>query len=123
MDKGLQPYLALHQDSIRRINTKAISLSMYIFFRQSKMLGITKIAEEIKKNSSKWIKQFPDVSSDFRWQNGYGSFSVSGSGVDNVARYIRNQEEIHRKRKLKREMETMMKTNKLTEYNEKFFWD
>lgn len=127
--KSIRPTLNAYIGGILRsldcapIQINCVEDHIHIFFRQSKLLGIAKIAEEIKKNSSKWIKQFPEISSDFKWQTGYGSFSVSGSGVENVSRYIKNQEEIHRKRKLKREIEKMMKDNKLTEYNEQYFWD
>jgi hypothetical protein len=33
----------------------------------------------------------------FAWQRGYGAFSVCKSTLDQVARYIRNQEAHHRK--------------------------
>ena len=33
----------------------------------------------------------------FRWQRGYGGFSVSVSQLETVKRYIENQEEHHRK--------------------------
>ena len=35
--------------------------------------------------------------SNFGWQEGYGIFSVSESALENVYRYIENQEEHHRK--------------------------
>ena len=35
------------------------------------------------------------VGAEFKWQAGYGAFSVSPDGVEAVERYIRNQEERH----------------------------
>jgi hypothetical protein len=40
------------------------------------------LAEEVKKSSSKWIKTKGVHYSNFYWQDGYGGFSVSNSGVD-----------------------------------------
>ena len=52
--------------------------------------------KEIKANSSLWIhKNFPQHY-NFAWQEGYGSFTVSHSGVDQVKHYINNQEEHHK---------------------------
>src|SRR5262249_7605302 len=51
----------------------------------------------IKANSSGWVhEKWPDLSS-FAWQLGYGAFSVSKSNVREVLRYIRNQEQHHRR--------------------------
>ena len=52
---------------------------------------------KVKANSSKWIndEKFPDRG--FAWQEGYAAFSVSESAVDELRRYIANQEEHHRR--------------------------
>src|SRR5690606_36176095 len=41
----------------------------------SRTLTISKLVEEIKVGSSKWIKTLGDRFADFSWQNGYGAFS------------------------------------------------
>ncbi len=59
-------------------------------------LSIAKAIQYLKGGSSKWIHdQFPH-SMQFSWQEGYGAFSVSRSGVDRTIEYIRNQETHHR---------------------------
>jgi REP element-mobilizing transposase RayT len=55
------------------------------------------LAEEIKKSSSKWIKTKGDHYKNFYWQDGYGGFSVSRSGIDAVKEYIQNQKKRHEK--------------------------
>src|SRR4051794_28396180 len=53
------------------------------------------LIRELKRESSKWVKgKGPGV---FQWQDGYGAFSVSASGVDDVRACIANQEEHHRR--------------------------
>ena len=38
------------------------------------------------------------MGTSFRWQRGYGAFSVSASQFEIVKRYIENQDEHHRKK-------------------------
>jgi len=45
----------------------------------------------------------------FAWQQGYGAFSVSVSGVDATVAYIRNQPEHHRTRSFREEYVAMLK--------------
>jgi hypothetical protein len=40
---------------------------------------------------------------NFAWQEGYGAFSYSHSQIDEVVKYIINQEEHHRKKTFKEE--------------------
>jgi putative transposase len=55
------------------------------------------LVEEIKKSSSKLIKTKGAHYRNFYWQDGYGGFPVSNSGVDAVKRYILNQKKHHEK--------------------------
>lgn len=53
------------------------------------------VMREVKAGSSSWVHaEFPDVR-EFRWQTGYGAFSVSHSNVGMVKAYITNQREHH----------------------------
>jgi putative transposase len=62
-----------------------------------KTIAPADLVEEIKKSSSKWIKTKGAHYNNFYWQDGYGGFSVSNSGVDGVKRYILNQKKHHEK--------------------------
>ena len=52
--------------------------------------------QNVKSESSKWIKT-ENLAQSFAWQEGYGAFSYSKSQVDDVIRYIQNQEIHHKK--------------------------
>ena len=53
---------------------------------------ISHLVEEIKRNSSRWIKTVDEqYYKNFAWQGGYGCFSVSQSVVDKTLNYIKNQ--------------------------------
>jgi REP element-mobilizing transposase RayT len=62
----------------------------------------------IKANSSRWMKQHQK---GFAWQEGYGAFTVSLEDTAAVARYIRNQEEHHRRMTFEQEYLVLLEMN------------
>ena len=64
---------------------------IHVLFVMSKNIALAKIMEEMKKNSSRWIKTKSKYYSNFAWQGGYGGFSVSPSVHDKTKNYIINQ--------------------------------
>ena len=65
----------------------------------------------LKGNSSKWLREtFPELRRDgFAWQEGFGAFSIGVSGVEDTVKYIRTQEEHHRQRSYREEVEAFLK--------------
>ncbi len=61
-------------------------------------LCIEEMVQLFKGSSSHWINQSELLPGRFAWGRGYGIFSVSHSGVGEVAQYIATQEDHHRKR-------------------------
>ncbi len=86
----------------------------------SKNYALSKIIEDIKKESSKWVKDNIPSCSKFTWQTGYGVFSVSSSKVEVVKRYIANQIEHYKKLSYQEEVEMFFKEYSL-EYNPKYY--
>jgi nicotinamide riboside kinase len=78
--------------------------------------------EEIKRQSSVWIKTVHPKYQNFYWQDGYGIFSVNPSEVEIVAQYIRNQKHHHAKKSFKDELRAFLKKYAV-EYDEKYIWD
>ena len=81
-----------------------------------------KLLEEIKKQSSKWIKTKGRAYSNFYWQDGYGIFSVNPSDIDKVFDYIQSQEDHHKERTFKEEFRIFLKKHDV-EYDEQYVWD
>src|SRR5262245_52267700 len=79
------------------ILTGSVEDHVHILFSLSKNHALSKVVEEVKKGSSKWIKTKGKDFANFYWQNGYGAFSMSQSNVPAVQRYIATQEEHHRR--------------------------
>ncbi len=78
------------------------------------------VMRALKGDSSKWIHAELRVR-DFAWQEGYGAFTVSKSGVERVREYVRNQEEHHRKRTFREEYLDLLEKMEI-EYDERYLW-
>lgn len=79
------------------------------------------LLEELKKQSSKWIKNQGSAYSNFYWQDGYGIFSVNPTQVNAVEEYIENQEEHHKSVSFQDELRAFLKKYKV-EYDERYIW-
>jgi len=66
-------------------------------------VSVAHAMNRLKSLSSGWLKRTFPALSDFAWQAGYGAFSVSRSNQDQVARYIANQKEHHRRMQFREE--------------------
>lgn len=88
----------------------------------SKNHSVSKVIEQAKKKTSKWIKSKGKEFENFYWQNGYGAFSVSQSQLDTVRNYIVNQEEHHKHLSFKDEYRSFLKKYEIP-YDEQYIWD
>ena len=95
---------------------------VHLLFRLSKNFALAKIVEEIKKQSSKWIKEKGKEYMQFSWQSGYGAFSVSSSKLETIRKYIINQQEHHKKISYQEEVEKFIKQYDIIEYDSIYFW-
>jgi putative transposase len=83
-------------------------------------LSTAEVLRVIKTNSSRWVRQ--RKARIFRWQAGYGAFSVSESKAAEVIRYIANQEQHHRKRTFQEEFLAFLKKHNI-ECDERYIWE
>ena len=67
-------------------------------------VSIERLIQLLKGSSSHWVNSNNLITGKFAWGRGYGAFSVSESNVDQVARYIAQQEEHHRVRSFAEEL-------------------
>jgi REP element-mobilizing transposase RayT len=100
-----------------------VSDHVHILFRLSKNYALARVVEEVKKHSTKWIKTIEGGNTQFRWQIGYGAFSVSNSKVEIVKHYMGNQREHHGYHTYQEEVEQIVKEYDIIEYDPHYFWD
>lgn len=77
--------------------------------------------KELKRVSNLWIKEQYSIR-NFEWQSGYADFSVSASNLEQVKRYIQNQQEHHRRLDFQDELRRLLKKHQI-DWDEKYVWD
>ena len=82
---------------------------------------VSDLLQDIKGSSSKWINENRLVKGKFNWQTGYGTFSYSKSQIDNVVKYINNQEEHHKKITFREEYIGFLRKFEI-EYDERYIF-
>jgi REP element-mobilizing transposase RayT len=95
---------------------------VHILANMSKNISLANFLEEIKKNSSRWIKTKDAHYKNFAWQGGYSGYSVSQSKVESVKKYIECQKEHHKKITFKEEYLRFLKEYGI-DYNENYLWE
>ena len=91
-------------------------------FALSRTLPIASVVKEVKRTSSGWIKERSRRLPKFHWQGGYAAFSVSQSNLQEVIRYIENQEEHHKRVTFQDEYRAFLKAYGV-ECDERYVWD
>ena len=124
IEKELYAYIA---GVLRRIDSPAMKIGGYfdhihILCLLSRKYAISKVVEEVKKSSSKWIKTKNRDLHMFRWQNGYGAFSVSQSLLEQLEMYISNQKKHHRSKTFQDELRDLLQSYRVA-FNEQYLWD
>ena len=75
--------------------------------------------KDIKANSTNWVHEtFPDMR-DFYWQDGYSAFSVSPSVLPKVVRYVKNQQEHHKKVSFEEELKWLLDSHRI-DYDDRY---
>ena len=95
----LHPYITgiFQQNKHKMLQINSMPDHIHIFIGMRPNQSISSLVQNVKTESSKWIKEQNFCSYPFAWQEGYGAFSYAKSQVPDVIRYIQNQEIHHRK--------------------------
>jgi len=108
-----------HNHKVLAINGMPDHIHVFFGFRPTQSLA--DLMQDIKGDSSKWIKSKGFVKGKFSWQEGYGAFSYSKSHVDKVIKYIQNQEEHHRRKTFTEEYLEMLRKFEV-DFNEAYIF-
>jgi putative transposase len=82
---------------------------------------VSKVVQLLKGSSSRWIRQrFPELAA-FRWQDGYGAFTVSKLALPATVEYVRRQRAAHEARTYQEEFRLLLQRHDI-EYEERFLW-
>jgi len=95
---------------------------VHILFSLGRVIKIADLVEEVKTESSKWIKTKGTEFRGFHWQKGYGAFSIGQSQVPILKRYIARQKLHHQHVTFQDEYRKFLKTYGI-DYDERYVWD
>jgi putative transposase len=96
----LWPYLGgiARENDMKPLAIGGVSDHVHLLVSLPATLSLSKAIQLLKGNSSKWIHEtFPPLRA-FSWQQGYATFSIGISGIDETCAYIRSQEQHHQTR-------------------------
>ena len=95
---------------------------VHLFVGLNPASNISDLVRDVKNNSSNFINKNQFVKGRFSWQEGYGAFSYSHSQIENVFKYIQNQENHHKKQNFRDEYIELLNRFEI-DYNEKYLFD
>jgi putative transposase len=95
---------------------------VHLLCRFGRTIALADLLQELKRESSKWLKTKGPSLAEFHWQAGYGAFSISPGHVEMLREYIANQEEHHRTLSFKDEFRRLLQKYDV-EYDERYVWD
>ena len=94
---------------------------IHLLLRVQSSCCIASLAREIKKSSDLYIKEQKFTSLKFQWQEGYGAFSVSISGMADTVAYINTQADHHKTRSFQEEFIAFLERHNM-KYDERHVW-
>lgn len=77
-------------------------------------MSVSKASQLIKGSSSKWLNDNFFQKEKFRWQRGYGAFSINKSLINTTTRYIENQREHHKAASYKDELKRFLAKHQIS---------
>ena len=112
----------INETGCKTLIVNGVEDHVHCFFGLKPSISISDVMQSVKAKSSKWVNESNLIGNRFEWQRGFGAFSYSKSAVDNVYKYIQNQEEHHKKQSFREEYIEFL--NKFeVEYDEKYIFE
>lgn len=106
----------------KNIIVNGVEDHVHCFVGLKPAISMSELMKEVKAKSSKHINDHRLTPERFEWQRGFGVFSYSQSAIQNVYRYILNQEAHHAKQKFKEEYLELLEKFQV-EYEEQYLFE
>ena len=109
----------------KSIIVNGIANHVHILIGLNPSISVSDTVYEIKRGSSLFINNQKLCPRRFSWQEGYGAFTYSRSQLNDLYKYIENQENHHKIRTFRDEYVDYLNSNEM-EFNEEFlpvFWE
>ena len=124
---AVEPELFAYIGSITRnmdsplLAANGVSDHIHLLISMDKKVSMSNLMENVKKDSSKWLKTMGREFAEFHWQDGYAGFSIGKSMQADVEEYIAGQKEHHQQVGFKAELLAFLKKYDV-DYDERYIW-
>ena len=112
----------INETGCKALIVNGVEDHVHCFFGLIPSVSVSNVMKTCKAKSSKWLNESGLLPNRFEWQRGFGAFSYSRSSIQNVYRYIQNQEQHHKKQAFKNEYIELLKEFEI-EYDERYLFD
>ncbi len=111
----LWPYLGgiARENGMTALAVGGVADHVHLLLGLPATLSVAKAMQLLKGNSSKWLHETFPALRNAGWQEGYAAFSIGISGIEETVAYIRTQEEHHRTRSFREEVELFLRRHGL----------
>ena len=126
--EAIEPDLYAYVGGIcRRMESPLLAMGgvddhVHMLVSLGKTLALSELMLNVKRDSSKWIKERGEGLGAFGWQDGYFGFSIGESGVEALRGYIANQKEHHKTIDFKDEVRAFLRKYGI-EWDERYIWE
>lgn len=111
----------LQENDHKMLQINSMPDDIHIFIGMRPHQSVSALVQNVKTESSKWIKSQNFCKNSFNWQESYGAFSYAKSQVPDVIRYIQNQELHHQKETFLDEYRKMLRLFEV-DYDEQYLF-
>jgi REP element-mobilizing transposase RayT len=111
----------INETGCKTIIVNGVEDHMHCFFGLKPAVSVSDVLKIIKAKSSKYINDCNLTKNRFEWQEGYGVFSYRQRDVDQIYKYIQNQEDHHRIKTFREEYLDLLKEFEI-KYDEQYLF-
>ena len=87
----------INETGCKTIIVNGVEDHMHCFLGLKPAVSVSELMKTVKAKSSKYINDHSLTKERFEWQEGYGVFSYRQRDIDQIYKYIQNQEAHHAK--------------------------
>jgi len=115
LDKIWRPKLQVvignlfNETGCKTIIVKGVEDHMHCFVGLKPAVSVSDLMKTVKAKSSKYINDQSLTPARFEWQEGYGAFSYRQRDVDQIYKYVQNQEAHHQNQTFREEYLDLLK--------------
>ena len=107
------------ENGMRALSVGGMDDHVHVLLSLPATISIAKAVQLIKGGSSKWLNDTFSPAERFRWQEGYGAFTVSISRLSKTIEYIGKQAEHHGRQTFEQEFIAFLERHRI-EYERRY---